>query len=300
MHQYSILMDFAEDFPSGSRNSMKKSIMRQTSELAEWSSEIVALAEAAGAGVLAVYRRWQALGDGVRGPGRSDKADGSPLTEADVLSHNIIADGLGRLCPHVPLVSEEGAKPAAERLRGSDFWLVDPLDGTREFIDRNGEFTVNIALVRDGFPVFGVVVAPVLEQTYWGGLGLGAFRCDPHRSQEIRVSLQPSRPWRVVASRSHMDDQTARFISGLGPHCLIQSGSSLKFCRVAEGSADVYPRFGPTCEWDTAAAHAVLRAAGGRIARLDGTELGYGKSGFLNPAFIASGVPMSGLPAEAP
>ena len=276
---------------------MKKSIMRQTSELAEWSSEIVALAEAAGAGVLAVYRRWQAQGDGVRGPGRSDKADGSPLTEADVLSHNIIAEGLGRLCPHVPLVSEEGVKPAAERLEGSDFWLVDPLDGTREFIDRNGEFTVNIALVREGVPVFGVVVAPVLDQTYWGGLGLGAFRRDPRRSQEIRVSPQPSRPLRVVASRSHMDDQTAQFISGLGPHSLIQSGSSLKFCRVAEGTADIYPRFGPTCEWDTAAAHAVLRAAGGRIACLDGTELDYGKAGFLNPSFIASGVPMSGLAA---
>jgi 3'(2'), 5'-bisphosphate nucleotidase len=185
----------------------------------------------------------------------------------------------------------------AHRLPIGDFWLIDPLDGTKEFLAKNGEFTVNIALVRNGKAVFGVVVAPALGQAYWGGDGLGAFREMDRQIEPIRVAkpVGAERPVRVVASKSHMNAETVEFISQLSTHELVQAGSSLKFCRVAEGAADIYPRLGPTSEWDTAAAQAIVEAAGGYVSKLDGSPLRYGKPEVLNAYFVASSAPLPDL-----
>lgn len=226
----------------------------------------------------------------------SNKTDGSPFTQADLLSHHIIARGLAALTPEVPVVSEEDTLSQRYRLPTGEFWLVDPLDGTKEFIAKNGEFTVNIALVQNGVAVFGVVLAPVLGKTYWGSASTGAFRAEGHRVEPIKVAVPEKRlrqPLRVVASKSHMNAETLEFMNRLGAHELIQAGSSLKFCRVAEGSADIYPRMGPTCEWDTAAAQAIVEAAGGCVRGIDRAPLRYGKPDVLNPYFVASAVPLS-------
>ena len=168
------------------------------------------------------------------------------------------------------------------------FWLIDPLDGTKEFISRNGEFTVNIALIEAGRTVLGVVYAPAMDALYWGGAGLGAFRCIGGQTVAIKVAAStPGAALRVVASKSHLNEATRSFIDRFGEVSLVQAGSSLKFCRVAEGEADIYPRLGPTCEWDTAAAQAVLEGAGGVVVDLEGAPLLYGKPDVLNPSFIA-------------
>lgn len=248
----------------------------------------------AGHAIMEIYKAaaWQM-------PDVALKPDDSALTQADLRAHEILANGLAKLAPDVPVVSEEDAASHANRAPGGAFWLIDPLDGTREFIARNGEFTVNIAFVAGGRPVFGVVYAPALNLLYWGGVGAGAFR--QRRSEIERITVAPyahgARTTRVVASKSHLNADTARFITALGPHKLIQAGSSLKFCRIAEGAADVYPRLGPTCEWDTAAAQAVLEAAGGHVTTLDGMPLTYGKPEILNPHFVASAVPITEFPA---
>ncbi|HLV77712.1 MAG TPA: 3'(2'),5'-bisphosphate nucleotidase CysQ [Marinobacter sp.] len=218
------------------------------------------------------------------------KEDDSPITAADIASHEIIVKGLRNLCRDIPILSEEGASiPWDERKTWRRFWLIDPIDGTKDFTQRSGEFTVNIALIHDGVPVLGVVTAPALNEAFWGAQGEGAHkRGRDGRVHRIQVA-RPQQPLRVVASKNHLNEDTRAFIQALGPHTTVQAGSSLKFCRLAEGHADIYPRMGPTCEWDTGAAHAVLLAAGGKIQTPDGTPVVYGKENLLNPHFIAAG-----------
>ncbi|SDX01610.1 3'(2'),5'-bisphosphate nucleotidase CysQ [Marinobacter mobilis] len=217
------------------------------------------------------------------------KADNSPVTVADLASHQIIVDGLRRISRDIPILSEEAAsEPWSTRQHWHRFWLVDPVDGTKEFTSRSGEFTVNIALIEDGEPVLGVVTAPALKEAFWGAKGEGAWKRDrTGHIHRIRVAV-PRDSKRVVASKSHLNPETRQFIDTLGEHQLVQAGSSLKFCRIAEGHADIYPRLGPTCEWDTGAAHAILLAAGGKVDTLDGKPLRYGKEDVLNPHFVAS------------
>jgi 3'(2'), 5'-bisphosphate nucleotidase len=246
---------------------------------------------------MSVYAELQQKGTAAKTLGLTHKDDGSPLTRADLAAHQIISQRLRALTPEVPVVSEEDSLSMRFRLPAGEYWLVDPLDGTKEFLAQNGEFTVNIALVRDGKAVFGAIVAPVLAQAYWGGEGLGAFREADRRTEAIRVAQPPAagRPLRVLASKSHMNAETEAFIARLGECELLQAGSSLKFCRLAEGGAELYPRLGPTCEWDTAAAQAIVEAAGGQVTQLDGAPLHYGKPDVLNPHFVASSVPLPQL-----
>ncbi|PHQ14433.1 3'(2'),5'-bisphosphate nucleotidase CysQ [Marinobacter profundi] len=218
------------------------------------------------------------------------KADQSPITAADEASHEIILNGLKSISQDIPVLSEEGADIAwGERKGWQRFWLVDPVDGTKDFTQRTGEFTVNIALIEFGEPVLGVVTAPALKEAYWGAKGEGAFKRDrTGKIHRIRVAT-PKEEVRVLASKNHLNPETRAFIDALGPHEMIQAGSSLKFCRIAEGHADIYPRLGPTSEWDTAAGHAILLAAGGTVNKLNGEPLTYGKEDLLNPHFVASG-----------
>ncbi len=235
----------------------------------------------------------------------AEKADGSPLTAADRGAQEIIAAGLKRLSPDVPLLSEESAAVAFEERRAwTRFWLVDPLDGTKEFVSRNGEFTVNIALIEAGRPVLGVVYVPVLGMTYYACRGQGAFK---HKGAEapraLRARARPDDKPIVATSRSHPSAFLAAFLARLGPHDTVSMGSSLKFCLVAEGAADLYPRLGPTMEWDTAAAQCVVEEAGGVVLDRDGRALTYNKRDLHNPWFVAGG-PGAGdwlkyLPPEA-
>jgi 3'(2'), 5'-bisphosphate nucleotidase len=218
------------------------------------------------------------------------KEDHSPITAADIASHDIIVKGLRQISRDIPILSEEGAEiPWEERKKWRRFWLIDPIDGTKDFTQRTGEFTVNIAMIEDGEPVMGVVTAPALKEAFWGIKGEGAhIRDRTGRVHRIRVA-EPKDTLRVVASKNHLNDETRAFIETLGAHETVQAGSSLKFCRIAEGHADIYPRMGPTSEWDTAAAHAVLVAAGGKVQTPEGQPLVYGKENILNPNFIAAG-----------
>jgi 3'(2'), 5'-bisphosphate nucleotidase len=218
------------------------------------------------------------------------KADQTPLTQADLRSQARIIEGLKALEPSIPVLAEESALvPFAVRSQWREYWLVDPLDGTREFVSRNPEFTVNIALVRDHRPVFGVVHVPAQRLDYYGCEGVGAFR---HASGSPPVSIhvqQPAAsPVRVVGSKSHRGDSLDALLERIGVHELKAIGSSLKFCLVAEGAADFYPRLGPTSEWDTAAGQAVLECAGGHVTDIEGQPLRYNtRAGLLNPHFIA-------------
>ena len=246
------------------------------------------IARRAGDAILEIYRDVD--------PGVTFKSDDSPLTRADLASHRIIAAALDELTPEIPLLSEEGAgSPYAERRDWRRFWLVDPLDGTKEFIRRNGEFTVNIALIEGGAPVLGVVHVPVRASTFSGAAGLGAWRHDAGNGTEqsprqtIRAAGTGGDDLAVAASRSHPGPHLAAFLERLPEHRLISMGSSLKLCMVAEGRADLYPRLGPTMEWDTAAAHAVVTAAGGRVLDFDGRPLRYNKQDLHNPYFIVLG-----------
>jgi 3'(2'), 5'-bisphosphate nucleotidase len=221
------------------------------------------------------------------------KEDNSPLTLADLESQRIIIEGLTEVTPDIPILSEESAQaPWNERRAWRELWVVDPLDGTREFVKRNGEFTVNIALVQEHEPVLGLVAAPAQGLLYWGGAGVGAF--SHHRgAAEIPIQVStPQVPVRVVGSRSHLSPETATYLARLKPHVMTGIGSSLKFCLVAEGKADLYPRFGPTSEWDTAAGQALLEAAGGHVTRLDGHRLRYNcRESVINGDFLAFGHP---------
>ena len=248
---------------------------------------VVDIAIAAGAAIMGIYSQDFAV---------EHKDDRSPLTAADLASHHLIVDGLRRLTPELPVLSEESASIAwEERRTWTRYWLVDPLDGTREFVKKNGEFTVNIALIENGETVFGVVYAPALEELHYGIRGVGAFVRDGDEDVPILSRKPASPPLRVAASRSHLDERTAAAMRRMGEVESQGLGSSLKFCRIAEGRMDVYPRFGPTSEWDTAAAQAVLEAAGGAVLTLDGQPLRYNhKESLLNPDFIALGD--AGLP----
>jgi 3'(2'), 5'-bisphosphate nucleotidase len=219
--------------------------------------------------------------------GETLKSDQSPVTKADLAAHNVLIDGLKRLTPEIRVVSEEDAASVAIGREAACYWLIDPLDGTKEFINRNDEFTCNLALIEDHQPTLGFVSVPVLGLLYFGGPECDSKRIS--RDGEI-TSLNPSQQLgltRVVASKSHLNAETQAFIDAIeGKVELVQAGSSLKFLKVAEGLADIYPRLGPTCEWDTAAAHAVVLGVGGSVTDLDGAELGYGKPDILNPYFV--------------
>jgi 3'(2'), 5'-bisphosphate nucleotidase len=225
----------------------------------------------------------------------SAKADASPLTEADLRAHRLIVAELGKLSPLLPVLSEESAEIAFSiRSAWPRYWLVDPLDGTKEFVSRNGEFTVNIALIDAHRPVLGVVHIPVTDTTYSGIPGVGAWReaNDRARSQiGVRRVVRP--PLRVLGSRSHGNPELETALAMLGPHELKAAGSSIKLCLVADGSADLYPRLGPTSEWDIAAGQAVVEGAGGQVVRLaDGLALQYNSGeSLLNPQFMAFGDP---------
>jgi 3'(2'), 5'-bisphosphate nucleotidase len=271
-------------------------------DLTKLLTPAIDIARDAGRAILVIYDAMLSSDEGRRAALVARKADDSPLTQADLAAHRLITQRLRELRPELPVVSEEDDAGDAGRMpaRGA-YWLVDPLDGTKEFLEGSGEFTVNIALIQDGAARMGVVHAPALGQSYWGGAGLGAFRETGGRVEAIRVAAPAPEgtKLRVVASKSHMNAPTAKFIEALGPHELVQAGSSLKFCRVAEGAADIYPRLGPTSEWDTAAAQAVLEAAGGHVWTLDGARLRYGKATILNPEFVASAMPPSALPGRS-
>ena len=244
-------------------------------------AQLLPIVRTAGDAIMAIYRRESAE--------VSHKADASPVTEADLASHRVLATHLAHLLPGCQVVSEEDPASLVYRQSAGRFWLIDPLDGTKEFIARNGEFTVNIALIEEGCSTLGVVYAPAIDALYWGSTGLGAFRCKGDQSVAINVApAAEGRACRVVASKSHLNEATQAMIDRLGEVNLVQAGSSLKFCRVAEGEADIYPRLAPTCEWDTAAAQAVLEGAGGAVVDLHGQLLLYGKPDVLNPSFIAT------------
>ena len=250
---------------------------------AELIEPIAALAREAGDAILEVY----ATDFDVQ-----SKDDKSPLTQADLASQHRIVAGLAALSPELPIISEESGLPAFdERGRWPRYWLIDPLDGTREFVNRNGEFTVNIALIDNGRPVFGVVHVPVQGRTYVGCEGHGAERrIGDDAPRPIRVASKSASPVRVVGSRSHRGASLDAFMDRLGDCELVPMGSSLKFCVVAEGNADVYPRLGPTSEWDTAAAQAVVEQAGGSVVTLDGKPMIYNqKADILNPHFLVIG-----------
>lgn len=216
----------------------------------------------------------------------SAKEDNSPLSDADLASHNHITNKISMLSDY-PIVSEEDFKSVKRNSNGW-FWLIDPLDGTKEFLNRNGEFTVNIALIGQGLSHFGLVYAPAIHLMYWGGKEFGAYRSNKEGVRKISVSKNSKLPYRVVASKSHLNNETQMFIEKFKSFNLVQYGSSLKFCRIAEGAADIYPRLAPTCEWDTAAAQAVLEGAGGYVVDIDKKPLRYGKSDIINPSFIAA------------
>ena len=246
---------------------------------------IIAIARDAAQEILAVYEGEFAV---------QHKDDNSPLTAADLAAHRCILRGLERLSPRIPVLSEESANdvPTLVRRQWPVMWLVDPLDGTREFVKRNGEFTVNIALVVDGEVRLGVVQAPVTGALWHGQRGRGAFRREGARDLPIATRKPATPPLRVAASRSHRDARTEAFLARMGEVEPIGVGSSLKFCRLAEGSMDVYPRFGPTSEWDTGAGQCVLEAAGGVVVDPQGRPLRYNqRDTILNGDFIALGDP---------
>jgi 3'(2'), 5'-bisphosphate nucleotidase len=221
-----------------------------------------------------------------------DKSDASPVTDADEQAEALILGALTELTPDIPIVSEEAASVGSIPELADRFWLVDPLDGTKEFISRNGEFTTNIALIEGGRPVLGVVLVPARDRLFAGAAGVGAFVEDESGRRSIACRQPPPEGLTIVSSRSHGDaDALDAFLDGRRIAAAITAGSSLKFCLVAAGEADLYPRLGRTMEWDTAAGHAVLGAAGGRVSEVSGIELGYGKPGFENPHFVAQGLP---------
>ena len=258
---------------------MTASRMRITPELRDG---VIAIARAAAADILAVYESAFAV---------EQKDDHSPLTAADMAAHHRIVAGLQALTPEIPVLSEESkAIDIAQRRSWSRFWLVDPLDGTREFVKRNGEFTVNIALIDAGIAIFGVIQQPVSGKLWHGTLGTGAFRRDGDVDAGIHVRKPATAPLRIAASRSHRNARTQALLDALVGSQAIACGSSLKFCLIAEGALDLYPRFGPTGEWDTAAGQAILEAAGGAVLDPLGRPFRYNqRDTLLNGDFIAFG-----------
>ena len=250
---------------------------------AELARDCAAIARTAGRAIMDIYAGDFAV---------EHKDDKSPLTAADLAAHHAIVDGLSVLAPRLPVLSEESAEqvPWDERRRWTRYWLVDPLDGTREFVKRNGEFTVNIALIEDGAPTLGVVYAPALDEMYTAWIG-GHAHAEKRAEGQVKISTRRrTAPLVVAGSRSHADPRMLTALEKIGSHELIALGSSLKFCRTAQGLADLYVRYGPTSEWDTGAGQCVLEQAGGGVTRLDGTRLAYNaKESLLNPDFLAFG-----------
>jgi 3'(2'), 5'-bisphosphate nucleotidase len=244
--------------------------------------DLIPIARAAGQVIMEIY----ATDFAVRG-----KDDASPVTEADERAEAVILSALSKLTPDIPIISEEAAAAGFIPEVADRFWLVDPLDGTKEFINRNGEFTVNIALIENRRPLLGVVLAPALDRLFAGHVGFGAFVEEGGKRHVIACRTVPDEGLTVVASRLHGDaDTLEKFLAGRKVARLSNAGSSLKLCLIASGEADLYPRFGRTMEWDIAAGHAVLAAAGGQVNTLDGEPLRYNKPGLDNPHFVAGGI----------
>jgi 3'(2'), 5'-bisphosphate nucleotidase len=246
-----------------------------------------AIASEAGQAIMAIYSPALKV---------TSKANGSPVSEADTAAELLILDALKRLLPEVPVVAEESYDVGAHTAAPARFLLVDPLDGTREFITGSNEFTVNIALVEQGKPVVGCVYAPALQQIYLGGteafratLEAGAPLPAPEAMQKLATAAYPPDGLRAMASRSHLDAESEAYLQRLKIGAFRAAGSSLKFCLIAQGDGDIYPRLAPTMEWDTAAGHAVLTAAGGCVIGRDGSPFRYGKAGFRNDGFVAWG-----------
>lgn len=255
-------------------------LMKDPSQLLE---PVIALAKQAGRRILDIYGTDFQV---------DIKEDDSPLTQADLAANDCLVNGLTGLKPRHPVISEESVSvPFSERSAWKSCWVIDPLDGTKEFIKRNGEFTVNVALIFEQEPVLGVVYAPVPGLCYFAAEGCGAYKqIGDQTPTAIRVKERLNSHVTVVGSRSHQTVPLMLFLSRLGEHELTSMGSSLKLCLVAEGSADLYPRIGPTSEWDTAAAHCIVKEAGGRVTDLQGQELRYNaRESFLNPYFLAFG-----------
>lgn len=250
--------------------------------------EVISIARDAGTAILSVYhdeqQHWEV----------QSKADDSPLTLADQKANSVICEALQRLYPEIPILSEENKQaPYEERKDWNLFWLVDPLDGTKEFIKRNGEFTVNIALIESGTPILGVVYVPVSDDMYFAEKGKGAYivRSDDTKEQLFGKGFEKGQKGvKIVCSRSHMNTETSNFVAQFESPVLISAGSSLKFMLVSKGDAHVYPRLAPTMEWDTAAAQAVVTESGGRVIDAQtGEALQYNKEVLLNPNFIVHG-----------
>ena len=254
-----------------------------TEQLRTLLEQVIEIAGVASEKILAVYNTEFSV---------ENKGDSSPLTAADLASNQVITTALEALEPSFPILSEESAQlPFSERKSWQRYWLVDPLDGTREFVKRNGEFTVNIALIENHRPILGVVLVPVTGVCYAACQGFGALKIEPDgRREPLKTRSFSAGRILVVGSRSHSNDETRAYVERLGDAQMIGIGSSLKICLVAEGRADVYPRFGPTSEWDTAAAHCVVEQAGGRLTDTRLEPLLYNaKESVLNPFFLVVG-----------
>ena len=249
---------------------------------------IIKISKDAGNSILEIYNNPRLSKD------ISYKNDNSPLTLADKASHNTICSGLKQLTPNIPILSEEGTNISySDRKNWENFWLIDPLDGTKEFIKRNGEFTVNIALINKNKPVLGVVYAPVIDVIWYGTTDFGSFKVENNKTRKIEVMsnvISENEIVKVVSSRSHANNpKLESYLNQFTNYELVKMGSSIKICLVAEGTAHYYPRFGPTMEWDTAAAHAVVKYAGGEILKIGSNfELSYNKENLLNPEFLVN------------
>ena len=257
--------------------------MSQSLNLEHLCKQCVGIAREAGEKILEIYNSDYNI---------EEKADSSPLTDADLAAHNVIVKALTALTPDIPVLSEESAKlPFEVRQKWSTYWLVDPLDGTKEFIKRNGEFTVNIALIDNHKSIIGVIYVPVLDIDYFGWKDGGSFKIEQGgEATPIQVRKLSDEKLVVVGSRSHGSDQLQAYMENLGDSEIKSMGSSLKFCLVAEGKADLYPRIGLTSEWDTGAAHCIVEQAGGRVTKLDMSDLDYNtKDSLLNPFFFVFG-----------
>lgn len=272
----------------GHRKSRKKATMTPPhNDLVALTKALALIAIDAGDVMMEIYAREFSV---------KEKADRSPVTEADGAAEAVILAALEQLTPDIPVIAEEAFSEGKVPEIGELFYLVDPLDGTKEFINRNGEFTVNIALIDKGKPVAGVVYAPAIDRMFTGNSTSGATQCKvtdskQEAAQDIKVRDARGKTLVAIASRSHRDARTEEYLNHYNISDIVAAGSSLKFCLVATGEADIYPRHGRTMEWDTAAGHAVLWAAGGDVTRLDGSPFLYGKAGegFANDFFVASG-----------
>ena len=254
-------------------------------DLSPLCQQVIAIAEQASEKILAIYNTEFDV---------TSKEDNTPLTEADMAAHHVIIDGLHQLTPGIPILSEESVDiPFSVRKQWNRYWLVDPLDGTREFVKRNGEFTVNIALIDNHRAILGVIHTPVSGVLYYANNQQGAFKQMPGKDpQAIRTRSKQTDTTLVAGSRSHRGSSLKEFLEKLGDHDIVSMGSSLKSCLVAEGSVDIYPRLGPTSEWDTAAAQCIVENAGGKLLDLTMQPLLYNKkSSLLNPHFIVIGDP---------